>query len=106
MKISIEQLVKAAADGNPTTLRARLKLGVPPIEVMTALDGAVVRRRFPMGASPTRPALQPEATGAVIEVTKWLKPSGSVSRIGEPRLPLWVNNGPPAPCPFTSAVGG
>ncbi len=25
-----------------------------------------------------------------MEVTKWLKPSGSVSRIGEPRLPLWV----------------
>ncbi len=31
-----------------------------------------------------------------MEVTKWLKPSGSVSRIGEPRLPLWVNNGSPA----------
>ena len=37
MQISIEQLFKAAADGNPTTLRARLKLGVPPIEVMTAM---------------------------------------------------------------------
>ncbi len=30
---------------------------------------------FPVGASPTRPSLQPEATGAVMEVTKWLKPS-------------------------------
>ena len=59
-----------------------------------------------MGASPTRPPLQPEATGAVMEVTKWLKPSESVSRIGEPRLPLWVKSGPPAPCPFTSAFGG
>ena len=29
-----------------------------------------------MGASPTRQPLQPEATGAVMEVTKWLKPSG------------------------------
>src|SRR5438093_3119180 len=37
---------------------------------------AVKRRRFPVGASPTRQPLQPEATGAVMEVTKWLKPSG------------------------------
>ncbi len=29
-----------------------------------------------------------------MEVTKWLKPSVySVSRIGEPRLPLWVKTG-------------
>ena len=34
---------------------------------------AVTRRRFPVGASPTRQPLQPEATGAVMEVTKWLK---------------------------------
>ncbi len=31
-----------------------------------------------------------------MEVTKRLKPSGSVSRIGEPRLPLWVISGSPA----------
>ncbi len=36
---------------------------------------AVRRRRFPVGASPTRQPLQLEATGAVMEVTKWLKPS-------------------------------
>jgi hypothetical protein len=30
---------------------------------------AVKRRRFPVGASPTRQPLQPEATGAVMEVT-------------------------------------
>ena len=36
---------------------------------------AVRRRRFSVGASPTRQPLQPEATGAVMEVTKWLKPS-------------------------------
>ena len=36
-----------------------------------------------MGASPTRPVLQPEAIGAVMEVTKWLKASISVSRIGD-----------------------
>src|SRR2546430_4480418 len=41
---------------------------------------AVQRRRFPVGARPTRQPLQPEATGAVMEVTKWLKPSDSVSR--------------------------
>jgi len=28
-----------------------------------------------------------------MEVTKWLKPSDSVSQIGEPRLPLWVKPG-------------
>src|SRR6202171_5675922 len=43
----------------------------------------VTRRRFPVGASPTRQPLQPEAIGAVMEVTKWLKPSISVSRIGD-----------------------
>ena len=43
---------------------------------------AVTRRRFPVGASPTRQPLRPEAIGAVMEVTKWLKPSISVSRIG------------------------
>ena len=31
---------------------------------------AVRRRRVPVGASPTRQTLQPEATGAVMEVTK------------------------------------
>src|ERR1700720_4797341 len=44
---------------------------------------AVQRRRVPVGANPTRQPLQPEATGAVMEETKWLKPSVSVSRIGD-----------------------
>jgi hypothetical protein len=44
---------------------------------------AVERRRFPVGASPTRRTLQPEATGAVMEATKWLKPSDSGSRLGD-----------------------
>ena len=30
---------------------------------------------FPAGASPARQPLQPEATGAIVEVTKRLKPS-------------------------------
>ena len=34
-----------------------------------------------MGASPTRQTLQPDAIGAVM--AKWLKPSISVSRIGD-----------------------
>jgi hypothetical protein len=44
---------------------------------------AVQRRRFPVGASPTRQMLQPEAIGADREVTNWLKPSMIVSRIGD-----------------------
>src|SRR5271169_4562732 len=44
---------------------------------------AVTRRRFPVGASPTRQPLQPEATGAGMEVTKCLKLSDSGSRIGD-----------------------
>jgi len=38
---------------------------------------AVTRRRFPVGARPTRRPLPPEATGAGMEVTKCLKPSDS-----------------------------
>ncbi len=59
-----------------------------------------------MGASPTLPTLQPEAIGAVMEVTKWLKPSGSVSRIGEPRLPLWVKSEPQRRARSMSGVRG
>jgi hypothetical protein len=44
---------------------------------------AVTRRRFPVGARPTRQPLQPEATGAGMEETKCLKPSDSGSRIGD-----------------------
>ncbi len=58
---------------------------------------AVVRRRSSVGANPTpQLSLRPEATGAIMDATKWLKPSESVSRIGEPRLPLWVKTGSPA----------
>jgi integrase len=49
-------------------------------EVVMLRVCAVERRRFPVGVSPTRQPLQPEATGAVMEVTKWLKPLVSVSR--------------------------
>src|SRR5258705_4199430 len=44
---------------------------------------AMQRRRLPVGENPTRRSLQPEAIGAVMEATKWLKPSISVSRIGD-----------------------
>ncbi len=40
-----------------------------------------------MGASPTRSSLQPEATGAVMEVTKWLKPLDIHGQISGLRLP-------------------
>jgi len=50
---------------------------------MSGLGVRRERRRFPVGASPTRQPLQPEAIGAVMEVTKWLKPLISVSRIGD-----------------------
>jgi hypothetical protein len=46
-------------------------------------NGQPTRRRFPVAASPTRQTLQSEATGAVMEATKWLKPLVSVSRIGD-----------------------
>jgi len=36
-----------------------------------------------VGVNPTRQMLQPEASGAVMEVTKWLKPSDSESQIGD-----------------------
>ena len=37
---------------------------------------AVLRRRFPVGERPIRQPLQPEATGAGMEETRCLKPSG------------------------------
>ena len=54
----------------------------PTLYPTSALGVRRERRRFPVGARPTRRPLQPEAIGAVMEVTKWLKPSISVSRIG------------------------
>ena len=44
---------------------------------------AVIRRRFPAGASPARRPLQPEATGAGMEATKCLKPSDSGHEVGD-----------------------
>ncbi len=41
-----------------------------------------------------------------MEVTKWLKPSGSVSRFGEPRLPLWVTTSPSASPNITTGIKG
>ncbi len=46
-----------------------------PVPLMSGPGVCRVRRRFSVGASPTRQlSLQPEAVGAVMEVTKWLKP--------------------------------
>jgi hypothetical protein len=48
----------------------RLRKGKGPL--MAGFGVRVERRRFAVGASPTRQPLQSEATGAVMEVTKWL----------------------------------
>jgi hypothetical protein len=64
--------------GNEVANRTNLLRHMSP-----ELACAVQRRRFPVGEGPTRQSLQPEAIGAVMEVTKWLKPSISVSRIGD-----------------------
>ena len=49
-----------------------------PFTCHPAMTVAGVRRAkaafFPVGERPTRLALQPEAIGAVMEVTKWLEP--------------------------------
>ena len=60
----------ALSNGRIAQLRHHCRDPQCPLDVC-----AVTRRRFPVGASPTRQPLQPEATGAVMEVTKWLKPS-------------------------------
>jgi hypothetical protein len=52
---------------------------------------AVIMRRFPSGCKSTRRPLQPEATGAVMEVTKGLKPLVKCAtnrwRLGHLRMP-------------------
>src|SRR5437879_10940499 len=77
----MERTVVAQAETAP-----RFRLQPPRLNVASMRPFrvcAVQRRRFPVGANPTRQPLQPEATGAVMEETKWLKPSVSVSRIGD-----------------------
>jgi hypothetical protein len=64
-------------------LERKLAKAVPPRYLRPFPACAVTRRRFPVGASPTRQMLQPEAIGADREVTNWLKPSIIVSRIGD-----------------------
>src|SRR3979409_608188 len=51
---------------------------------MTNIGGAPLQGgAFQWVQGPPGDSLQPEAIGAVMEVTKWLKPSISVSRIGD-----------------------
>jgi hypothetical protein len=67
--------------GGRPQIETELRALIQRMSVENPLWGcAVKRRRFPVGVSPTRQPLQPEATGAVMEVTKWLKPLVSVSR--------------------------
>src|SRR6266850_2554772 len=70
-----------ATRGGRSTIGRRIVSRQRTLSLLLAC--AVQRRRFPVGASPTRQPLQPEAIRAVMEVTKWLKPSISVSRIGD-----------------------
>ena len=54
--------------------RAEIEKAQPVSETQCPVNVcAVRRRRVPVGASSTRQTLQPEATGAVMEATKWLK---------------------------------
>src|SRR5450631_3222622 len=50
---------------------------------MSAVGVCRAKAALSSGASPIRQPLQPAAITAVMEVTKWLKPSISVSRIGD-----------------------
>ena len=52
-------------------LRSELNISIDKRQLLAC---AVLRRRFPVGERPTRLSLQPEAIGAVMEVTKWLEP--------------------------------
>jgi hypothetical protein len=65
-----------------------------------------------VGASPTRPTLQPEATGAVMEVTKWLnrRVEGEAFPLnenvaGKPAEPKPPNHGPSKPTAATAEDG-
>src|ERR1700686_3616637 len=72
---------KSRPQGGRPQIDTELRVLIRRMSVENPLWGcAVKRRRFPVGVSPTRQPLQPEATGAVMEVTKWLKPLVSVSR--------------------------
>ncbi len=50
---------------------------------MTAYGVRRAKAALSSGCKSHPATLQPEAIGAVMEVTKWLKPSISVSRIGD-----------------------
>ena len=68
----------------PLTFRGTDAKEFPIHYASDRLARAVQRRRFPVGASPTRQRLQPEATGAAMEETKWLKPSDKrVTKYGD-----------------------
>jgi hypothetical protein len=81
--IGIAGFVVGAADLDPSDLSViqRAFLRIAQLNNVRSNDAqsekerlllacAVQRRRFPVGASPTRQSLQPEAIGAVMEVTK------------------------------------
>ena len=83
--VRLLSLISAALFSLPTAHAAE---NLPPLGAdlkQTSVSG--VRRAKAALSSGCKPhpanSLQPEAIGAVMEVTKWLKPSISVSRIGD-----------------------
>src|SRR5258706_3991986 len=83
MAVSVPKFHRIRLTGSKQRTRSLARRKPPKPTQCPFLACAVQRRRFPVGESPTRQSLQPEAIGAVMEVTKWLKPSISVSRIGD-----------------------
>ena len=80
---------KAGGRSRPPVLKVRSGFGLAVNEAISASGErrsptcAVIRRRFPAGASPARRPLQPEATGAGMEATKCLKPPDSGHEVGD-----------------------
>src|SRR5262252_4828835 len=72
--------------GKRTTSSGRRNAVVQHSKIDRRLSARGVRRdkaALSSGCKSHPATLQPEAAGAAMEVTKWLKPSESVSRIGD-----------------------
>ena len=85
-QIDAASFLKDPLQASLATLVAQIEEMVPELDQdKKDIDStcAVTRRRFPVGARPTRRSLQPEATGAGMEVTKCLKPPDSGHEFGD-----------------------
>ena len=71
----LERLKEHLALPGPDYVSPRERVVMVVYPPSSLSECAVQRRCFPAGANPARPlSLRPEATGAVMEETKWLKP--------------------------------